>query len=171
MISQIIDGIHIGTIWDAIHAKNNYDSIICVAEFDNFSSEEQHDLMCQNRTILHVPFMKYQNVEVDCANCAKLGISQTCRRCGGYGTVMLSDCKADTKKLSFIARVMASNNISNDTNILIHCAAGVERFPLAVIYYLWLYKNMTWLNAFNYVKLRRPIVENRLFWLEFKTCE
>jgi hypothetical protein len=59
MITEIIPNLSIGTIWDAIHCKENYKLIIEVAEHGNFSDQEWNDLTCQNRVFLHAPFLVY----------------------------------------------------------------------------------------------------------------
>jgi len=48
---------------------------------------------------------------------------------------------------------------------LIHCIGGMERSPLAVVYWLHKYHGMSWGDAYNYVKEKRPIIMNRLEWL------
>ncbi|KAF5289893.1 hypothetical protein FQA39_LY14955 [Lamprigera yunnana] len=48
---------------------------------------------------------------------------------------------------------------NNGGRTLLHCTAGVSRSATLCIVYLMKYKNFTLLDAFNYIKLRRPIIK------------
>lgn len=153
MISQITNNIYIGTIHDAISNPTKWDLIVCVAEQNNFSPEEWNDLTCQNRPFLHVPFMVYNTKDWFNDDTADI----------------VQDCHADIKKLDFIADMLTASVNSfkeSQQKILINCAAGVERSPLAVMWYLHRNHGDTLEQAYEFVKFKRPIVENRLAWLK-----
>ena len=54
---------------------------------------------------------------------------------------------------------------SPDTKVVIHCAMGMERAPLSVIWYLHRYENMPLGTAHDKVVVARPIVLNCLHWI------
>ena len=56
-------------------------------------------------------------------------------------------------------------NVGFEVDTLIHCMAGIERSPLVVASYLHKYRNMTWDEAYDFIKEKRPEVANRLQWL------
>lgn len=68
------------------------------------------------------------------------------------------------KNLLLVAEIIKQHENSG-TPVLVHCMAGIERSPLAVVYYLHYFKNMTWDDAYDFVKSKRPQVQNRLQWL------
>lgn len=49
--------------------------------------------------------------------------------------------------------------------VLVHCGAGVERSPLVVVWFLHKRRGMTIEQAYELVKSKRPIVEDRSLWL------
>lgn len=49
--------------------------------------------------------------------------------------------------------------------VLVHCGAGSERAPLAVAWFLYRRRAMTLDEAYELLKSRRPIVQDRRFWL------
>ena len=141
MISEIIQGgLYIGTIHDAIYDKREWGLIICVAEWDNFTDEERNDLMVQNRAVLHVPFMVYEQ-----------------------GDGLFQHCRADLRKLDLVSAAIKMG-ISTGP-VLVHCAAGRERSPLAVIWYLCGGNFLKIDDAYEEVKQKRPIIEDRRSWL------
>lgn len=141
MISEIIeDHLYVGTIWDMIHTKEEFDIRILVAEWDNFSREEMEDLFCQGLPIFYCPIMDYSKADGDLQNC---------------------QVKMD--------RVELACDYINYNKTLLTCAAGVERSPLVAMWYLANYDNTihiyTLEEAYDYVKSIRPIIENRLNWI------
>lgn len=48
--------------------------------------------------------------------------------------------------------------INNDLNILIHCQAGISRSTTILMAYLISKKNMTPIDAFNYILKKRPVI-------------
>lgn len=147
MISEIIPNLSIGTIWDAIHAnREDWGLIICVAEYGSLANWEIDDLLCQDRKLLMAPFCDYTNAGEN-----------------------LQNTKANKSVLDFIADEILQHRAKHP--ILIHCAAGVERSPLAVIYYLsryWFRSSKSPREIFEFVKSKRPIVEDRLNWLDWE---
>ncbi len=75
--------------------------------------------------------------------------------------------KAEKGKLNSIAAVIDAH-LKNNNKLLVHCAAGLERSPLAVVYYLHKYHNKTIEEAYNIVKEKRPQIIDRRIWLETK---
>ena len=49
--------------------------------------------------------------------------------------------------------------------VLVHCGAGSERAPLAVAWFLYRQRALTLDEAYDLLKSRRPIVQDRRFWL------
>lgn len=49
--------------------------------------------------------------------------------------------------------------------VLVHCDAGLERSPLVVVIYLYMYHNMILDEAYKYVLEKRPGAFNRREWL------
>ncbi len=61
---------------------------------------------------------------------------------------------------------MIEKNAKYKTDTLIHCMAGIERSPLAVVWYLHKKCDMKWDEAYDFVQEKRPEVSNRLQWLK-----
>ena len=55
--------------------------------------------------------------------------------------------------------------LNDEKNILVHCAAGVERSPLTIVWWLHTRMGQSLDVAYDFVKSKRSIVENRLIWL------
>ena len=76
---------------------------------------------------------------------------------------------ANPRQLDAAAMIIDSALAKDERNagpgILVHCAAGVERSPLTVVWYLMHYEGMTMDGAYEFVRTRRPIVEDRRIWL------
>lgn len=56
------------------------------------------------------------------------------------------------------AAEVIANALSEDENILVHCAAGVSRSCTAVVSYLMLYKGMGWAESLEVLREARPCV-------------
>ena len=57
-------------------------------------------------------------------------------------------------------------NTEDDTKIVVHCAMGMERAPLAVVGYLVKYQSMTIDEAYELIVSKRPIACDRRLWME-----
>jgi len=55
--------------------------------------------------------------------------------------------------------------LSEGKKVLVHCGMGVERSPLAVVWYLHKKKGMSIADAYRYVMNRRSVVADRTSWL------
>lgn len=73
-------------------------------------------------------------------------------------------------QLDLVAREL-QERYEKGTPTLIHCMGGMERSPLAVCYWLHKYHGMTWGEAYNFVKEKRPMIMNRYEWLNLSYDE
>ena len=65
-----------------------------------------------------------------------------------------------------------SKALSENKNVIVHCAAGMSRSPSLVIAYLMIENRWCYEEAYNYVKSRRPIVEPNIgFVKQLKALE
>lgn len=69
------------------------------------------------------------------------------------------------KNMMLVAETIMHHEESGEP-VLVHCMAGIERSPLAVVWYLHYFKDMTWDDAYDFVKEKRPEVANRMQWLD-----
>lgn len=53
-----------------------------------------------------------------------------------------------------------------NNKIVVHCAMGMERAPLAIVGYLTKYKELTIDEAYELIISKRPIVCDRRIWME-----
>lgn len=66
-----------------------------------------------------------------------------------------------------LAADLISARLADGKELLVHCAAGIERSPLTCAW--WMVKtgrHSTLDAAYAHLKLIRPIIEDRQFWLE-----
>ncbi|MGH7901441.1 MAG: dual specificity protein phosphatase family protein, partial [Thermodesulfobacteriota bacterium] len=75
------------------------------------------------------------------------------------------DAFADRKQLDVVVEVIHSA-LKRGQKTLVHCGAGIERSPLAVVYYLCKKKGMTIEQAYKLVISKRSIVQDRRSWLK-----
>lgn len=68
---------------------------------------------------------------------------------------------ASTEQLDRIA-----DYIDSHPDILVHCAAGIERSPLAVTWYLYRKRGLSLNTAWLFVSKWRPQAQDRRAWLE-----
>ena len=68
-------------------------------------------------------------------------------------------------RLEKIARAIHFHWTIPSRRVLVFCAAGVERAPLALAWYLTSYYKMTLDEAYALVRSKRPFVEDRSRWL------
>ncbi len=146
MISEIIPNLCIGTIYDAIHSQVRWGLIINVNEYMSLDRHEWEDLLIQDRPMVHIPFMVYPKCYPD-------GPEHE---------------YADEAKLWLITDLINTAMEKGHVPVLVHCALGCERSPLAVIYWLRYGKlNMnSFEEALDLVKEKRPEIQNRLAWFK-----
>ena len=56
--------------------------------------------------------------------------------------------------------------VKDDTKVVVHCAMGIERSPLTVVWYLYKYQNLTLDEAYALVRKARPVAVERRYWIE-----
>jgi protein-tyrosine phosphatase len=57
------------------------------------------------------------------------------------------------------------NALTTGRRVLVHCGAGSERAPLTVAWFLNRRRAMSLDAAYDLLKRKRPIVQDRRFWL------
>jgi len=73
-------------------------------------------------------------------------------------------CRSDLDTLAaFINKILTE---SDDANIVVHCAMGMERSPLTVVWYLHKYQNQTLDEAYQIVKSARESTVDRRNWID-----
>lgn len=68
--------------------------------------------------------------------------------------------------LDALAEYVASKR--KEGGVLIHCAMGMERSPLAAAWCIKVLENRSWHKAWHRVKSHRTVAQNRRVWLERK---
>jgi len=71
---------------------------------------------------------------------------------------------ADIHQLDKIADLIEMKLIEG-YKVLVHCGAGMERSPTAIIYYLYKYQNMTIDQAYGFVREKHHNMFDRRNWL------
>jgi protein-tyrosine phosphatase len=72
----------------------------------------------------------------------------------------------------FTVYEIISRALSENKNVIVHCAAGMSRSPSLVIAYLMIETRWCYEEAYNYVKNKRPIVEPNIgFVKQLKALE
>lgn len=74
------------------------------------------------------------------------------------------DGYAHSEQLDKLANVIDSLS-RRKKPVLVHCMAGIERSPLAIVWYLYRYYEMTLDDAYQHVITKRNQVANRLSWV------
>ncbi len=69
------------------------------------------------------------------------------------------------KTLDKIARLMNWVLSQTGRSVVVHCAMGMERSVLAVVWYLYNYQDMTIDEAYDVVGRKRPIAADRREWV------
>lgn len=64
-----------------------------------------------------------------------------------------------------IAAAIVDAALKGGRRVLVHCGAGSERAPLAVAWFLHTRRGMTLDEAYDLLKAKRPIVQDRRFWI------
>lgn len=57
------------------------------------------------------------------------------------------------------------DQLSEGERVLVHCAYGIERSPLTVVWYLMRYKDVNFKQAYDLVMARRPEAQYRGGWM------
>ena len=83
---------------------------------------------------------------------------------GAYRFPFLEGGLANIKVLDEFADFV-DKLLSEGRKVLVHCAMGVERSPLAVVWYLHKKKGMSIPEAYAFVKSKRSVVADRTVWL------
>jgi len=72
----------------------------------------------------------------------------------------------------FTVYKIISQALTDNKNVIVHCAAGMSRSPTLVIAYLMIENRWCYEEAFNFVKRRRPIAEPNIgFVKQLKALE
>lgn len=56
--------------------------------------------------------------------------------------------------------------LAKKSKVLVHCAAGIERSPLAIAYFLSYSKGISIEESYEIVKQKRPQIQDRRVWLK-----
>lgn len=80
------------------------------------------------------------------------------------------DVVALRPQLDLVAREL-QERFEKKIPTLVHCLGGMERSPLAIVYWLRKCHNFTYNSAYEHVQKIRPIVKNRLQWLNMSYDE
>jgi Predicted protein-tyrosine phosphatase len=83
---------------------------------------------------------------------------------GAYRFPFLEGGLANVKVLDEFADFV-DKLLSEGRKVLVHCAMGIERSPLAVVWYLHKKKGMSIPEAYAFVKSKRNVVADRTIWL------
>ncbi len=86
---------------------------------------------------------------------------------------VIDDDEEEKISLHFFAVYeIISRALSENKNVIVHCAAGMSRSPSLVIAYLMIENRWCYEEAYNYVKNKRPIVEPNIgFVKQLKALE
>ena len=72
------------------------------------------------------------------------------------------------KELDELVVLMHKALTDNDeTKVVVHCAMGMERSPLTVMWYLTKYHNKTIDEAYDMIRQVRPVVLDRRDWIDY----
>lgn len=78
----------------------------------------------------------------------------------GQGYATLADCE----KLNEAADWIHAQSEKGE-RVFVHCAFGMERSPLTVVWYLIRYHGYSIDEAYRFVKVNRPMTQDRRQWL------
>jgi len=73
--------------------------------------------------------------------------------------------KKDLTKLAVLINKVLTDN--DDTKVVVHCAMGMERSPLTVVWYLHKYHDKTIDEAYDMVQRARPVAVDRREWVDW----
>ena len=57
--------------------------------------------------------------------------------------------------------------IKNNEPVLVHCLAGISRSAITIITWLIKYKQMSYDEAYSFVKNRRPIISPNIYFVDY----
>lgn len=149
-MDQIYETIWLGNVAEAIKHGKQFDSIICVMHMyeGSMSRIEREDYLAIDSYLLIVP--TFRSVpQLDSDGCI----------------TSYRDSWVEQEPMDFAAAHM-DYCVRNKKKVLVHCAASMERSPLAVMWYLNQYQDFTMDNALKYVKAKHPITLDRREWLK-----
>lgn len=81
-----------------------------------------------------------------------------------YPQTFSLDIRANINQLEMIA-VVIDAALNEGKTVLVHCAQGIERAPLAAAYYLYTKKDKKWEEAYTIVQKARPQCQRRDVWV------
>lgn len=73
--------------------------------------------------------------------------------------------KQTLNKLATLMNKALTEN--DDTKVVVHCAMGMERSPLTVVWYLHKYHDLTIDEAYERAQAVRPVVVDRRDWINY----
>jgi len=71
-----------------------------------------------------------------------------------------------TKLAALINKVLTNDEVNADAKVVVHCAMGMERSPLTVVWYLHRYHDKTIDEAYDMVQNARPVAVDRRDWID-----
>ena len=101
-------------------------------------------------------------VHHDCSLVTDLHIPLLLRR--PNSDIDRSGAKVNRANLSIISDLIEKHFKSN-LPLCVHCKGGVERSPLAVVYWLNTRRGYNWEDAYQLVREKRSVVEDRSGWM------
>jgi protein-tyrosine phosphatase len=57
--------------------------------------------------------------------------------------------------------------VKNNEPLLVHCQAGISRSAISIITWLMKYKQMSYDEAYQFVKKRRPIIAPNIYFVDY----
>lgn len=138
MVTQIFNRLYLGNFEDMVEwgTKRGNQTVICVLE--NSVLENFERKMLSSRTI-YLPVLEDDE--------------------------SFSGQRAPERNLKLIAEEIEQQLKIPKHKVLVACGAGIERSPLAIMWYLFTKKSMTLNAAYEYVKRLRPIIMDRRSWI------
>ena len=71
-----------------------------------------------------------------------------------------------TELAALINKVLTDDESTAETKVVVHCAMGMERSPLTVVWYLHKYHDKTIDEAYKMVQDARPVAVDRRDWID-----
>jgi len=137
-MNKIMENLYIGNILEAIKYGEDFDIIInCMGSGEAYSDEKKGYNVLKHPILIR---------------------ASTYRLSADF-----EDDYADPYTMDFIAKII--HDTINSKKILVHCAAGEERSPLAVIWYIHKYSNMNIDDSYEFIRKQHPQTLDRRSWL------